>query len=218
MNTDRQIGYFTTGIRPATISIGKQNFMTLVHLWIQSDMHKNGLFPEMTFDKNYPKAYGIPNFKMLDEVTYITPDGKKHNIWTEPPVYLPHGITSIEQYTALQNKRTENMKLIGPETVDTDMVFSTKVEVGKNCIECVVVLKHTYHPGWKAYIDGKPTKTMIVFPFYTAISVPEGTHSITFAYEPSLLKKILIVCALASIAVALYLRFPNLFWIKRIKR
>ena len=33
-------GYFTTGIRPATISIGKQNFMSLVHLWIQSDMHK----------------------------------------------------------------------------------------------------------------------------------------------------------------------------------
>ncbi len=27
------------------------------------------------------------------------------------------------------------MKLIGPETVDTDMIFSTKVEVGKNLLQ-----------------------------------------------------------------------------------
>jgi hypothetical protein len=68
-------------------------------------MHKNGLFPEMTFDKSYPKSFGIPNFKMLDEVTYITPDGKKHNIWSQPPVYLPPGIKSIEEYNALLASR-----------------------------------------------------------------------------------------------------------------
>lgn len=210
-------GYFTTGIRPATISIGKQSFMSLVHLWIQSDMHKNRLFPEMTFDTNYPKVYGLPNFKMLDEVTYITPDGKKHNIWTEPPIYLPPWVTSLEEFTNLEHKKQGDIELIGPEKTDTDMVFSTTVNVGKNCTECIVVLKHTYHPGWKAYIDGKPAKTMIVFPFYTAISVPEGTHSITFTYEPSLLKKMLMMVALGTIVIGLALRFSKLLRVKLIK-
>lgn len=208
-------GYFTTGIRPATISIGKQNFMSIVHLWIQSEMHANGLYPEMTFDKNYPKTFGLPNFKMLDEVTYQTPDGlsaqsgKKHNIWSEPPVYLPPGITSMDQYAKLDTKNYFDIRLIGPEKVETDMIYSTTVEVGKKCAECVVVFKQTAHPGWKAYIDGKPAKTMIVFPFYTGVLIPEGTHQIKLVYEPSLFKKILLLLALVSSVSALYIVFKN---------
>lgn len=194
-------GYFTTGIRPATISIGKQNFMTLVHLWIQSDMHANGLFPELTFDSHYPKTEGLPNFKMIDEVTYQTPDGKKHNIWSEPPVYLPPGVASIEAYAKLEKKNNFDIRLIGPEKIDTDMIYSTTVEVGKNCTECIVVFKQTAHPGWKAYIDGKPAKTMIVFPFYTGVLVPQGTHAITLSYEPSKLKKVLLILAVFTASI-----------------
>ena len=200
-------GYFTVGQRVATVSVGKQSFVNLVHLWIQSDMHKNGLFPELTFDKTYPKKTGRPNFRMTDEVTYVTPDGKKRNIWTEPPVYLPPGVNSIEGYNAQVSKLFTGMQLIGPETVDTDMVFSTKVDVGANCQECIVVLKQTSHPNWKAYVDGQPTPTFIVFPFYTAVEVTTpGMHDITFAYEPSKLKVFLLVLAIASVigAVVLY--------------
>ncbi len=198
-------GYFTTGVRPATISIGKQNFMSLVHLWIQSDMHKQRLFPEMTFDKNYPKSFGLPNFKMTDEVTYMTPDGKKHNIWAEPPVYLPVGVKSIEQFKEMSVSDYAKIELTGPETSDTDMIFKTTVNVGKNCSECMVILKHTFHPGWSAYIDGEKTNTMIVFPFYIGILVPEGSHSITFAYEPSLLKKLLLFLAGSTILLVVYI-------------
>lgn len=209
-------GYFTTGIRPATVSIGKQSFMSLVHLWIQSDMHKNRLFPEMTFDASFPKTYGLPNFKMLDEVTYITPDGKKHNIWSEPPVYLPTGATSMEEFNKiLSDGRSDDdseetlpyvdMELLGPEKTDTDMIFSTTVRVGKNCRECLVILKHTFHPGWKAYIDGIPAKTMIVFPFYIGVQVPEGTHAITLSYEPSKLKVALLTLAIVAVAWCIWL-------------
>ena len=159
----------------------------------------------MTFDSDYPKTYGLPNFKMVDEVTYMTPDGKKRNVWSEPPVYLPSGIASIEQFKNTPRDQYNKIKILGPEIVDADIVFSTKVEVQKNCTECIVVLKHTYHPGWRAYIDGKRAKTMIVFPFYTAIHVPEGVHDIRFSYEPSKLKIFLFVLALLSVGACFWL-------------
>lgn len=199
-------GYFTVGVRPATVSVTKTNLVNLIHRWIQSDIPSNGLFPELTFDTHYPKTTGIPNFRMTDEVTYITPDGKKHNIWSEPPVYLPPGTASLEAYTALKDKTPAGIRLVGPESVDSNMIFRTKVEVSANCAECLVILKQTAHPNWKAYVDGKPAKTMIVLPFYTAVRLDSpGVHEITLTYEPSLLKEILFVLAAATIIVCFWL-------------
>jgi uncharacterized membrane protein YfhO len=139
---------------------------------------------------------------MTDEVTYVTPDNKKHNIWTEPPVYLPPGTASLEAYNALKDKSVQGIRLLGPESVDGQMIFKTKVEVGNDCSECIVVFKQTAHPNWKAYIDGKPAKTVIVFPFFTGVSVPAGTHEIELSYKPSKMKQILLVFALMSTVCA----------------
>jgi len=198
-------GYFTTGVRAATVSITKLNFVNLVHLWIQSEASKNGIFPELTFDKSYPKTYGLPNFKMTDEADYVTPDGKTHSLFNEPPVYLPPGVTSIEQLNKMTQqpslvKTTEggynNVRLIGSETDDTDMIFSTKVKVGNNCKECLVILKQTFHPNWQATVNGKSVKPIIVFPFYPAVKISApGTYSVVFSYKPSTLKTLLLILA-----------------------
>ncbi len=193
-------GYFTVGIRPAIVSINKINFYTVVHLWIQSDAHKNGLFPELTFDSSYPKTTGLPNFKMTDEVTYVTPDKTTHNLFAEPPVYLPPGIASVQQFNTLSNKNLTDAKLIGPEGNDTNMVYSTKVDVGTNCQQCMVILKQTYHPSWRAWVDNKPVKPIIVFPFYIGVPVSQpGIHEVTLAYEPSTLKMALMYLAIIAI-------------------
>lgn len=72
------------------------------------------------------------------------------------------------------------------------MIFKTKVEVGDNCTECIVVLKQSYHPNWRVTIDGEPAQAFTVFPFYVAASLPSGTHEVIFSYEPSRLKMILL--------------------------
>jgi len=195
-------GYFTVGIRPAIVSINKINFYTVVHLWVQSDAHKNGLFPELTFDASYPKTTGLPNFKMTDEVTYVTPDKKTHNLFAEPPIYLPPGFMSVEQFNNTTIKQYNNLKLIGPEKNDTNMIFSTKVDVGTNCQQCLVILKQTYHPSWRAWVDGKPVKPIIVFPFYIGVQVGQpGVHEVTLAYEPSLMKMALLYLAIIAIVL-----------------
>jgi hypothetical protein len=193
-------GYFTTGIRPAVVSVDKRSFINVVHLWIQSDAHKLGLYPELTFDKNYPKTTGLANFKMIDEVTYQVPDKSIHNIWTDKPIYLPPGVMSQEAFNTIKPDDYVPMKLIGPESVDTDMIYKTKVEVGKNCVECLVILKQTFHPNWRATVDGSAVKPIIVFPFYIGIPVTEGTHEIVASYEPSSLKVGLLILTFLVVA------------------
>jgi hypothetical protein len=205
-------GYFTTGVRAATVSITKLNFVNLVHLWIQSDASKNGIFPELTFDNSYPHTTGLPNFKMTDEANYMTPDnlpaqaGKTHSLFNEPPTYLPPGVTSIEQFTTVKRSQYNDMKLLTPETNDTDMIYKTKVEVGQNCKECLVILKQTFHPNWRAWVDGKQVKPIIVFPFYVAVPVSTGTHDIVVAYQPSTLKTLLLWVAMLTVSGAVYMQ------------
>ncbi len=188
--------YFTTGVRPAIVSTDKRSFVNVVHQWIQSDYHKQGLFPQLTFDQAYPKPTGLPNFKMIDEVTYRVPDGSLHNLFAEPPRYM---VVNANNETT---KQWNNVVLLGPESVETDMVFKTNVRVPNNCYECLVILKQTYHPNWKAYIDGKPVQTITTFPFFIGVPLPkegqrpnsfEETHEVVLRYEPSKLKIALLV-------------------------
>ncbi|MBS1854265.1 MAG: hypothetical protein JST11_02785 [Acidobacteria bacterium] len=47
-----------------------------------------------------------------------------------------------------------------------------------------VVFRMTYHPGWKALLDGRPAATFMVTPGFLAAAVPAGQHHIRCAYEP----------------------------------
>ncbi len=209
------VGYFTSGVRPAIVATDKRSYGNVVRLWIQSDAHEKRLFPELTFDKNYPKATGLPNFKMLDEVTYIVPDGSKHNLFQEPPVYLPPDWEAanttnkpigqtIQQFNPSTSLRAGNVT-IEKEEVDTDMIFKANVTVGEGCNECIVILKQSFHPNWRVTIDSKGVQPLTVFPFFIAAPVTAGIHEIVFSYEPSKLKIILLDIELLAI-LAIILR------------
>jgi hypothetical protein len=59
--------------------------------------------------------------------------------------------------------------------------FSGTVEVDR---PAVVLLKATYHPRWRATVDGKPVDTQMIAPALVGVPVPSGTHEIEFHYEP----------------------------------
>jgi hypothetical protein len=173
-------GYFTAGVRPAVVASDKYSFTNVIRLWIQSNDPKNGLYPELTFDtKSYPVNVGLPNFKMTDEVTFETPDGKMHNLFSEPPKY----ISPISPSSLIT---------LSSQTNDTDMIFSTHVKVADGCTDCMVILKQTYHPNWRVTVDGKPVQPIITFPFFIGIPVTAGTHQIVASYQPSSIKVFLL--------------------------
>jgi len=194
VGNDNNNGYFTSAVRPAIVASDKYSRGNAIRLWIQSDDPKNGLYPELTFDtKNYPINVGLPNIKMLDEVTFITPDAKIHNVFSEPPKYISP-ITPIPPIS------------LTSQTVDTDMIFSAKATVPENCTECLVILKQTYHPNWHVTVDGKAVTPIITFPFYIGIPVSAGTHTIVASYEPSSLKVFLLELTIVALAAILLRR------------
>ena len=165
-------GYISMGTSPSVVTSKKTDIINLVHLWIQSDYPKQQIFPQLG-TTNYEPRTSLPHFTMLDPVTYRTPDGLTHSLFAEIPVYLSPLST------------LSDIVKIASQSSDTDMVFTATVELKKQCPTCVVILKQTYHPNWRATVNGKEVKPIIVFPFFTAIRLETpGTYDITFSYKP----------------------------------
>ncbi len=187
-------GYITTGVSPAIVSTTKETFINVIRLWIQSDYHKRGLYPQLVFDPTFPKKVGLPNFRMTDEATYRVPGGTTHSLLAEIPTYLaPDGCT-------------DGSAKILSQTTTGDMEFAARVEITSSCPRSVVILRQTYHPSWKATVNGNPAETITVFPFYTAILLDKpGTYEVAFTYKPSTLKIVLLFFPLAAIGVTIWL-------------
>lgn len=209
---DNTFGYITTGVRPAVVSSSKTDYRSVVRLWMHSQAYSQALFPELTFDNAYPKKTGLPNFRMLDEVTYKVPastrdestrggpDKSVHNLFAENPLY----VNPISDLSTLDNLKVTS------QSAESDMVFKASVQVPKNCVECVVILRQSFHPSWRATIDGKPVRTFVVFPFYTAITVEQaGNHSVVFSYTPTLKKQLLLAMSLITLVSILVIAWKH---------
>jgi uncharacterized membrane protein YfhO len=48
----------------------------------------------------------------------------------------------------------------------------------------VVVLKESYHPRWRATVDGREVPTQMVALSLVAVAVPAGDHRVVFQYVP----------------------------------
>jgi hypothetical protein len=52
---------------------------------------------------------------------------------------------------------------------------------------CIVVIAQSYYPAWKAYVDGRATKTWRANYAFQAIEVPAGQHQLRLRYEDTML-------------------------------
>lgn len=172
-------GYFTTGSLAAVVYSKKEDYVNLVRVWLQSDYPKKKLFPELTFNKKEMMQTPLPGFGMIDESLYQTRDSKLYDLFGDTPVY--------------EAPKTD-VTLVGPDQTDHDMILKTTVNVGNNCKQCIVILKQSAHPNWKAWVNGKPARVFTVFPFYSAVQVSQpGLTTIEFRYVPSPLKMALFI-------------------------
>ena len=51
-----------------------------------------------------------------------------------------------------------------------------------------LVVKETYHPNWRATVDGQPVATIMLSPSYIGLNVPPGDHFVTLEYRSTPLK------------------------------
>ena len=77
---------------------------------------------------------------------------------------------------------------------------------------CHLVLKMTYHPGWRARVNGKPAATVQLMPSFVGVELPPGRHRVELRWEPGPGKARLLAGGLFVLA-ALFVaerRFPIL--------
>jgi hypothetical protein len=182
-------GYFEVGTRNMAVITKKTDYVNIVRLWLQSSIPSTKLFPQIAFKKSEIYTPGdMPIIQMVDEANYLTAQGKRQNIWGINPLY---------------GGDAPKAQLVGPESVDRDMVFKTTVKVEQGCKNCMIILKQSYHPSWIATVDGRQVKPITVFPFYIGIPLEtSGVHEIVVSYKPSSFKVIMLT---ASVAAALIL-------------
>ena len=85
------------------------------------------------------------------------------------------------------------------------MQFKTKVTVGRNCRDCLVVLKQTSHPNWETKVNGQQVNHINVFPFYIGIPLSkEGTYDIEVTYRPNQLKSLLLTIEFVALGALVF--------------
>ena len=61
-----------------------------------------------------------------------------------------------------------------------DGTFHGVVEASR---PAVVVLKSSFDPRWRAFVDGVERRTEMVAPGFVAVGVPPGRHNVLFSYQ-----------------------------------
>jgi hypothetical protein len=91
---------------------------------------------------------------------------------------------------------------------DLGRVVEKEVRPGRYVAEvdatrpCFALLKATFHPGWRATVDGRPVEAVMLAPAYVGVAVPPGVHEVAFGYDPGRLRSILFWAGLAVLAAA----------------
>ncbi len=67
---------------------------------------------------------------------------------------------------------------------------------------CWLMLKSTYHPGWRATVDGKPVETEMLAPSFVGLAVESGRHQAVLTYEPGALRLWLLAAGLGVLLLA----------------
>jgi hypothetical protein len=64
------------------------------------------------------------------------------------------------------------------------------------------LFKMTWHPNWKAYVDGAARPVAMLSPGFSGVALPPGRHHVTFRYEPGRGKEVLALVGLLLVLLA----------------
>lgn len=61
--------------------------------------------------------------------------------------------------------------------------------------DCVALFKMTFHPNWRATVDGKPRDTVMLSPGFIGVPVPAGRHVVEIQYRSGVARSFLLFLA-----------------------
>ncbi len=135
-----------------------------------------------------PRAFFVPKARVirdrqrvLEEMSGVDFDPRKEII-LEEKIRNPNKFSIFDFRFSISSIQNPKSKIQNPRIIDyqPNKVIITASSPGA----CLLFLSDTYYPGWRAFIDGKPTKIYRANYTFRAISFPEGSHTVEFVYLP----------------------------------
>ncbi len=152
---------------------------------MESFQLKNHIYPKISFSE--PElTFGQKNITMVNEHSYRDDYMITKSLWYNNPFSSSIAAPEAE----LTNKK---------ESYSVQQ-YTAEFTLSRDCQNCVLILKNTFHPNWHVKINGKKTEAFPVFPFYIGIPIEKaGNYNIIAIYKPGWLKVVLIWAGFFSV-------------------
>ncbi|MFH1562063.1 MAG: YfhO family protein [Nitrospirota bacterium] len=121
-----------------------------------------------------PRAFFVPKARIIKDRQRILEEMKGVDFDPRKEVILEEKFEIRNSKFEIRNSKFEIIKYQPNKVIIT----------ASSPTDCFLFLSDTYYPGWRAFIDGKPTKIYRANYTFRAISFPKGTHTVEFRYLP----------------------------------
>ncbi|MFH0862973.1 MAG: DUF6541 family protein [Candidatus Altiarchaeota archaeon] len=193
---DGDFGYLSMNHKkPALVATSEEGWREISETWIR--YYKNASNPD-----HMPLLvqYGGPDVSAEDYSQLILYDRT-----VEPSVYSGFGnrtlVTTVLN-TLVKAAIKDSKKGKVSDSIDVVSHKGQSIRANVESDGGLLVLKYTYHPNWRAYVDGREEKTMQASPEFPAVFLSPGRHEVEFRYEKAPWQKALdMVSALTLLFV-----------------
>ena len=148
----------------------------------------------------------MPRTWLVSETIALTPEQILSTIRTsqlpDGRVYQPQKMALVEDSTAA----IQGISLTSNDRAEILMLAETQVKIQTQAAApTFLVLSDIYYPGWKATIDGQPTRIYQTNYVQRGVQVPAGEHVVEYRFEPMSFKIGAAITLTSGIGVAYWL-------------
>jgi len=164
-------GYFGLGMTPVAFAGAQEDFFVAARTWFLGRPPAAGIVPAFALD-------GTPR---ADGVEYAPMEG------------AASAIRRLTASGALESFGSIDAEVTGPYDYEATVRITEPATT--------MFLKASYHPDWRAYVDGREVTPFMVAPSYPAITLEPGEHSVRFEYRTNAPRMPLLVFGIGTLAV-----------------
>jgi hypothetical protein len=164
-------GYFDVVDSPLAVYGDKNSIWNLIILWMRSPQVDQRRFISLFFDRDFHPGY--QDYLVLRDRNLfwrIKPGSER-----ERPVSV---FSMADDFAEARPWKGRAGRVLREEAGKNR--FSARVAAGRDCF---LLFKMTYHPGWRAYVDGREAGTVMLSPGLTGVRIEKGEHEVEFVYR-----------------------------------
>lgn len=193
------VSEFEIGTVPFQIVANKKTDFSVLRLWLESTWPSFHTHPAISLtDKPLSSPAGLSVLRMDNMNNYIFQNSSPTSLFANNPFFQPPPDATPSGKILSENRGFGNYSaIIGSQNTENDYV----------------VLKVSYNPSWRAYLDNQSVEITPVAPVFMAVKLPACAtqktpcnHTIEFRYGASPLKKILLFTSVTTLILAVTFR------------